>query len=211
MKPSALIVGTGIAGASIAHALSKSHSVTVIETESSAGYHSTGRSAASLSTTSGLREVCALAEASRKFFMDPPKGFTEISLTSPKGLLWIGRDDNDADALNELTTRNSEGLPLAHRVDTEQCKQILPQLRDEVIQVGGVWEPDCLTLDVAEVLAGYIRQSKTSGANYLLGTRFQSAQQRASSTWQITTNNGNFEADILINAAGAWSEEIAQK
>ena len=211
MKPSALIVGTGIAGASIAHALSHSHSVTVIETESSAGFHSTGRSAASLSTTSGLREVCALAEASRQFFIDPPQGFTDISLTSPKGLLWIGRDDNDADALNELTTRNSEGLPLAHRVDTEQCKQILPQLRDEVIQAGGVWEPDCLTLDVAEVLAGYIRQSKTSGANYLLGTRFQSAQQKASSTWQITTNNGNFEADILINAAGAWSEEIAQK
>jgi D-arginine dehydrogenase len=211
MKPSALIIGTGIAGASIAHALSKSHSVTVIETESSAGFHSTGRSAASLSTTSGLREVCALAEASRQFFMDPPKGFTEISLTSPKGLLWIGRDNSDAAALDELTTRNSEGLPLSQRIDAAQCKQILPQLRDEVIQAGGVWEPDCLTLDVAEVLAGYVRQSRASDAEFLFGTKFQSAEQNGSSTWQVTTSKGHYEADVLINAAGAWSDEVAQK
>jgi D-arginine dehydrogenase len=211
MKPRALIVGTGIAGASIAHALSHSHSVTVIETESSAGFHSTGRSAASLSTTSGLREVCALAEASRQFFMDPPKGFTEISLTSPKGLLWIGRDNSDAAALDELTTRNSEGLPLSQRIDAAQCKQILPQLRDEVIQAGGVWEPDCLTLDVAEVLAGYVRQSRASDAEFLFGTKFQSAEQNGSSTWQVTTSKGHYEADVLINAAGAWSDEVAQK
>ena len=211
MKPRALIVGTGIAGASIAHSLSRSHSVTVIETESSAGFHSTGRSAASLSTTSGLREVCALAEASRRFFIQPPKGFTEISLTSPKGLLWIGRDDSDARALDELTTRNSEGLPLSQRIDAAQCKQILPQLRDEVIQAGGVWEPDCLTLDVAEVLAGYVRQSRASDTEFLFGTKFQSAEQNGSSTWQVTTSNGHFEADVLINAAGAWSDEVAQK
>ena len=211
MKPRALIVGTGIAGASIAHSLSHSHSVTVIETESSAGFHSTGRSAASLSTTSGLREVCALAEASRQFFMDPPKGFTEISLTSPKGLLWIGRDDSDARALDELTTRNSEGLPLSQRIDAAQCKQILPQLRDEVIQAGGVWEPDCLTLDVAEVLAGYVRQSRALNAEFLFGNKFQSAEQNGSSTWQVTTSNGHYETDVLINAAGAWSDEVAQK
>jgi len=211
MQPSALIVGTGIAGASMAHALSRSHSVTVIETESSAGTHSTGRSAASLSTTSGLLEVCALAEASRGFFIQPPKGFTEISLTSRKGLLWIGRDNTDDDSLNELVSQNSVGLPLAQRVDMAQCKQILPQLRDEVIQAGGVWEPDCLTLDVAEVLAGYIRQSKAAGAKFHFGTKFQCAEQNSSSSWQITTSNGHFEADILINAAGAWSDQVAQQ
>ena len=134
MKPRALIVGTGIAGASVAHSLSHSHSVTVIETESSAGFHSTGRSAASLSPTSGLREVCALTKANRHFFIQPPRVFTEISLTSPKGLLWIGTEESDARALDELTTRNSEGLPLSQRIDAAQCKQILSDLRDEVIQ-----------------------------------------------------------------------------
>jgi D-arginine dehydrogenase len=80
-----------------------------------------------------------------------------------------------------------------------------------VIQAGGVWEPDCLTLDVAEVLAGYIRQSRASGANFLFDTKFQSAEQNGSSTWQITTSSGKFEADVLINAAGAWSDEVARK
>jgi hypothetical protein len=68
--------------------------------------------------------------------IQPPRVFTEISLTSPKGLLWIGTEESDARALDELTTRNSEGLPLSQRIDAAQCKQILSDLRDEVIRAG---------------------------------------------------------------------------
>lgn len=211
MKPKALIIGTGIAGASAAYHLSQSHSVTVIESEVNAGLHSTGRSAASLSTTSGLPEVCALAEASRDFLVRPPNEFTEIELTSPKGLLWIGRDSSDNVSLNELSSRNGEGIPRAQRIEPSQCKQILPELRDEAISAGGVWEPDCLSIDVAELLLGYIRSAKANGAYFHFDTSFISANQTGSSTWQVRTSQGQIEADILVNAAGAWSDSVAEK
>ena len=84
------VVGGGIAGLSAAWALADDHDVVVVEAELDLGTHATGRSAATLSQTSGLRPVCALARASRPFFEDPPEGFAEHPLAERLGLL-VGR------------------------------------------------------------------------------------------------------------------------
>ena len=92
-EASAIVIGAGIAGASAAWALAERGTVTLLEQADSAGYHASGRSASVLSETSGHRIVCALAAASRPFFVSPPDGFVDHPLLSPRGLLWVGEDD----------------------------------------------------------------------------------------------------------------------
>src|SRR5215217_7703320 len=82
-----LIIGAGIAAASIGYALSSRGSVVLLERESQPGYHSTGRSAALFIESYGTPQVRALTRASRAFLERPPDGFTDGPILSPRGVL----------------------------------------------------------------------------------------------------------------------------
>ena len=85
-----IVVGAGVAGASVACFLARHARVLVLERESQPGYHSTGRSAALFVETHGPRQVRALTRASRRFFEDPPAGFADRPLMSRRGALTVG-------------------------------------------------------------------------------------------------------------------------
>src|ERR1700759_3562044 len=84
-----IIIGAGIAGASAAAELARTHRVTLLEREAMPGYHSTGRSAALFSEIYGGAPVRALSRASRDFLFNPPAGFTEHALVKTRGSLYV--------------------------------------------------------------------------------------------------------------------------
>ncbi len=84
-----VVIGAGIAGASIAAHLAETHEVILIEREDRPGYHSTGRSAALFTEIYGNSVIRALTRASRTFLFAPPPGFTETALIHPRGCLYI--------------------------------------------------------------------------------------------------------------------------
>ncbi|HEY8948600.1 MAG TPA: FAD-dependent oxidoreductase, partial [Rhizomicrobium sp.] len=88
-----LIIGAGIAGASTAADLARTHRVAILEREAHPDYHSTGRSAALFSEIYGNSAVRALSRASRDFFYNPPAGFSEHPLVKPRGSLYIARPE----------------------------------------------------------------------------------------------------------------------
>src|SRR5512145_1198445 len=85
-----IIVGAGIAGASIAAFLSATHRVVLLEAEAHAGFHSTGRSAAMFMESYGTPTIRALTRASRAFYTAPPAGFTATPLLAPRGAMYVG-------------------------------------------------------------------------------------------------------------------------
>jgi D-arginine dehydrogenase len=87
-----IVVGAGIAGASVAYELSAKGTVILLEMESSPGYHSTGRSAAVMSENYGPALWSRLVTASRSFLEAPPDGFAEVPLVAPRGALFLARD-----------------------------------------------------------------------------------------------------------------------
>ncbi|MDP6882565.1 MAG: FAD-dependent oxidoreductase, partial [Rhodospirillales bacterium] len=96
-----LIIGAGMAGASAAYELTGPEgapgaTVAVLEREEFPGYHTTGRSAALYSASYGHPVIRALCVASHPFFDTPPAGFAERPLLTPRGILFIGRADQDA-------------------------------------------------------------------------------------------------------------------
>lgn len=209
------VVGGGIAGISAAWALAERHDVVVVEAELNLGTHATGRSAATLSETSGLRPVCALARASREFFEGPPDGFVEHSLAERLGFLWIGRD-GDERALDELAAGSASGVaPGARRVDSREAGALVPALRPEAIAAGGVWEADALKLDVAAVLAAFAAGARTRGADIRRDCAATSLTETGD-RWTLACGDRDgatttLDVDIVVNAAGAWGDVVAER
>jgi D-arginine dehydrogenase len=204
------VVGGGIAGAAAAWWVAQSGaSVVVIEREPQPGLHATGRSAATLSETSGHPVVCALAAASRTFFEHPPVGFAPHPLTSPKGLVWIGRRE-DAEALDRIGAVGASLRSSVRRVDENEARSLVPGLRPGAVTGGAVHEPDAVALDVALALECFLRGLRPSGGK-IMATSEAIFGNRRRGRWTLEIGGERVEAAAVINAAGAWGDQLAER
>ena len=200
------IIGAGIAGASLAATLSARASVVLIEAEAHPGYHSTGRSAAFWVECYGGPGVQPLTTASGPFLAAPPADFHDGPLMHKRGALHIGTSDQAAMADNMLAEFAASGV----HIDVSDRAAVaihVPRLRSEWTH--GLWEPDCCDIDVANLHAAYLRQAKRQGAVLHCNSRLGAAIWQRDA-WQIAAGGLNCSANILINAAGAWADEVAQ-
>jgi D-arginine dehydrogenase len=204
-----LIVGAGIGGASLAHALmvaAPGLKLALLEAEEQPGYHTTGRSAAFYAETYGGPSVQPLTSASKAFFMQPPPGFADTALVSPRGALHIRHADAPG-SLAALEVEFREGRVAHQRLGPEGIAKLMPQLRPEWSQTA-IWEPGCADIDVAGLHQAYLRSARRAGATLVTNARMQRAAKRDGS-WQVDTTAGAFAAATLVNAAGAWADEVA--
>ncbi len=200
------IVGAGIAGASLAAEVAGAASVILIEAEEHPGFHSTGRSAAFWSETYGGPFVQPLTSASGAFLGDPPAEFSSRGFLSPRGAIHIA-DAQGAPALERLLTQFGSGeVPLRRlrRNDLEQrVDGLLPGWET------AVEEPSCADIDVAALHAAYLRQAKQLGTQLLTGAAVTQASW-SGGRWRLKAGEEHLDAAILVNAAGAWADEVAQ-
>ncbi len=202
-----VVVGAGIAGASAAYFLSDKGSVTILEAESQPGYHTTGRSAAFLSAAYGNAIIRALTTGSREFLSNPPDRFCEQPLLRKSGALYIA-GPAQIESL-ERHVENVSKLPVTvTRESPDFAKQKLPALRTDLLSAC-IWEPGASEIDVNELLQGYLRGARQRGAKLVCNARVQE-MRRKNGTWQIVTIAGEFVAPVVINAAGAWADEIGR-
>jgi len=189
------IVGAGIAGASLAAAVAPHARVLLLEAEDAAGYHATGRSAAFWSETYGGPDIQPLTAASGAPL--GAGGFLE-----PLGSLHIGRAEDAARVDAFLAAFEGTGVVL-ERADPAA---LVPGLRSEWTL--GVREPSCAYIDVGGLHGALLASAKRDGAD-LVTRAGLSAAERRNGRWLIDTPAGHFEADVLVNAAGAWADPIA--
>jgi D-arginine dehydrogenase len=194
-----LIVGAGIAGASLGFELAARRDVVLLEREAQPGYHSTGRSAAMLSTTYGAAPVRALARASYGFLAAPPPGFTETALLSPRGMLHLARTD-------QLAALAAAASTAVRRLDTAAVCDLVPLL-DPAYVAGGLLETDAMAIDVAALHQGYLRGVRRQGR--LITDAEVTAIARTADGWRIESTAGGFRAGVLVDAAGAWADGVA--
>lgn len=203
-----LVIGGGAAGASVAYELSKMATVALIEREMAPGYHSTGRSAAVISENYGPSGWQALVTASRDFFENPPPGFADHPLLHRIGAVYLATPDNEAElvaASRELDRRNVQ-----HRLlPGEAVRAICPVVRLDGFSLA-LHEPGCADIDAAALLQGYLRLARAQGLTVLLATEAISLR-RSGGLWHVTTSGTSVTACSVINAAGAWADDIATK
>jgi D-arginine dehydrogenase len=195
-----LIVGAGIAGSSLAFELAAQRDVVLLEREAQPGYHSTGRSAAMLSATYGAPPVQALARASYGFLKSPPPGFAETALLSARGMLQLARQD-------QLAALEAAHSAAVRRLDRAAVCDLVPLL-DPAYVAGGLLEADATAIDVAALHGGYLRGVRRQGR--LITDAEVTAIARTAGGWRIESTGGVFCARVLVDAAGAWADELAR-
>lgn len=201
-----IVIGGGIAGASAAAELANTYRVVLLERESSCGYHTTGRSAAVFSETYGNETVRSLTRASRAFLFDPPPGFAEYGLVKPRGALHIGTEAQLP--LLDAFAAAADVRGLARRVDGAEVHRLCPALRPECA-AGGVFEPNAADIDVDALHQGYLRQFRKRGGTLATDAEVRGLAYR-DGAWHVDTAAGQFTAPIVINAAGAWADDVAR-
>lgn len=206
MKADVAIVGAGIAGASLAAEIAGRASVVLIEGEAVPGYHATGRSAAFWSETYGGAYIQPLTSASGAFLAKPPPAFAERSFLSPRGELHIARDDAGRAALDALGSEFAGADIAMARVGRTQLEKLVPGLLAG--WDSGLWERSCTDIDVAALQAAYLKAARRCGAALMTGARLERAERRGG-RWLLETAAGAVEAGILVDAAGAWADEVA--
>lgn len=202
-----LIIGAGMAGASAAYSLAAHAKVIVLERETQPGYHATGRSAAMYSETYGNAAVRALTTASRAFYFNPPAGFSPYPLLTPRGALIVGGAAQH-DPLREAWRSMQALVPNIEWWTQDQILRRVPVLRPEAA-VYAVHEPDAMDMDVHAIHQGFLRGAKNAGAQLVCDAGVTQVR-REGDVWCVQTAAGRFCAPILINAAGAWCDELAQ-
>jgi D-arginine dehydrogenase len=202
-----VIIGGGIAGAGAAYEIAAFADVVLLERESVCGYHSTARSAASFTENYGHAVVRRLAMGSRAFLQEPPAGFCDQPLLSPRGILTVARRDQlDLLAAHLRTARTL--TPDVTELTVEETLERVPVLRPDYL-AGAFLEPRSMDLDVQALHQGFLRGAKARGARVVTDADVGRVEFR-NSLWHAMTGCGVFSASILINAAGAWADTVAQ-
>jgi D-arginine dehydrogenase len=205
----AAIVGAGIAGASFAHALAAHAKVLLLEAEALPGMHSTGRSAAMFMASYGPPQVRALTRASRAFYEQPPPGFADAPILGPRGALYVAWRGQEA-ALDSLLHGLQATGSGVERVSAAQCLRRVPVLRSGGL-LGGVFEADAMDIDVHALHQGFLRSFKRQGGTLWCDARLLRAET-AAGHWIVELADGrHVRCRTLVNAAGAWADEVAQR
>ncbi|MGO9515124.1 MAG: NAD(P)/FAD-dependent oxidoreductase [Steroidobacteraceae bacterium] len=200
-----IVIGAGIAGASVAAHLAETHRVILIEREDRPGYHTTGRSAALFTEIYGNPLVRALTRASRKFLFDPPADFTEAPLTHPRGCLYIATAAQ-LEALRQFAAL-PDIAPATRPVSAVEARSLCPVLREEYV-AGALLEPDSNDIEVHALHHGYLRWFRRRNGQLLTNAPVLALEYSVRG-WTVRAGGDTLTAPIVVNAAGAWADEIA--
>jgi D-arginine dehydrogenase len=197
------IVGAGMAGASLAALLAGEDSVVLLEAEAHPGLHATGRSAAFWSETYGGPGVQPLTSASGPFLHQPPAEFGGESFLGTRGELMIA-PAGDSDAIDAFETRFAgSGVAMTR----EDAALRVPGLRGAW---QGLWMPSCADIDVGRLHGAFLARARRLRAELRCDSALVEAR-RAGGAWQLRLADGTtLAADVLVNAAGAWADRVAQ-
>jgi D-arginine dehydrogenase len=202
-----VIVGGGIAAASIGYELARFGRVAILEREEQPGYHSTGRSAALFTEGYGPRQVRALTMASRAFFNSPPEGFSDYPLLTPRGTLVVATPDQADHLINQYELL-SGAMPSAKLLDAAAVRTLVPVLRPERV-IGGIFDPAAADMDVHAIHQGFLRGFRRAGGVVVCNAEVTALRQTGG-VWFIRASGTEYQAPIVLNAAGAWADVVAR-
>jgi D-arginine dehydrogenase len=192
-----IIIGGGIAGASLGAEVAAKRRALIIEAEQHCGYHSTGRSAAFWLESYGGPAVAQLSAASRLSLDKPPPDFSGHGFLRTRGDLHITRG-----ALPELPSSVETRI-----VERPELERLIPGIRGEWRRA--LLEPGCADIDVAALHAAFLRRFARQGGTLRTEARLARAEFR-SGHWTVQLDNGEtLTAALVVNAAGAWADAVA--
>lgn len=204
-----VVIGAGIAGASVAHELAADRRVLLLETEPQPGYHSTGRSAAVYVPAYEFhnQSLLALTRASRNELDTPSAEFHAGSLLHRRGLLYVANHEQRAGLEASYQMLKSE-FPAVEWVDPGFINRALPNLAQEYT-AAAIFDPDAADIDVHGLHQAYLRGFRRRGGQITVNAEAL-AIRRHRNSWHVMAAGQEWSAPVLVNAAGAWADHVAE-
>jgi D-arginine dehydrogenase len=151
--------------------------------------------------------VRRLTQASRSFFERPPDGFAPHPLVFDRPVLFIGRADQRERLEQERKAGEELGVEL-RRLDAEAARALCPALREDYV-AGGLLESEAKGIDVAGTLDGFLRGLRQCGGT--VRTRAEVVRvERTADAWEVEAGGEVHRVDAVVNAAGAWCDQVGQ-
>ena len=199
-----IVIGAGIAGATVAADLGATHRVALVEAEEQAGYHTTGRSAAIWIHNYGPPDVRVLTGLSRDFFLNPPADIGTEQLAVGRKVVYLAPPEQSG-ALDALIGQKL-GI---EEISLTEVQAMVPALIAGYAARAGL-ESNSFDMDVAALHQFYLRRARQAGGVLLLRSR-AGRIERKGAVWEVETSGGVvISAPLVVNAAGAWGDEVAR-
>jgi D-arginine dehydrogenase len=201
----AVIIGCGIAGASVAYFLTEKgmRNILILEREEQPGYHATGRAAAVLVELDLVPSVLALKILGAKFLRDPPDGFSENPLIRRSGILVMFQGALWKSVQEMVPGLRQAGVAVDVLSQAEAVSKV-PVLSPDNFD-GALFFPEDGHLDVNELLWSYLRNARRCGASLHTGEEVKGIKVEQGRCTGVITSRGEYGARWVINAAGAWA------
>lgn len=205
-----IIVGAGIAGASLAYRLPPERQVLMLEREARPGYHSTGRSAALFLEIYGSETVRALTMAGRDFLQQPPEGFCPVPILTPRGMMFVGGPEDLALLQRDFADFRAQGIDVRW-LAPDEAQALVPCL-DAACLAGAIYDPHACDIDVDALHQAYIRGARQHGVSLQLDAGVARATRGEDGLWTLVLDDGaTLRTRTVVNAAGAWADDLAQR
>lgn len=192
-----IVIGGGIAGISAAARLSEQGTVTVLEMEEALGYHASGRSAAMFEENYGNASTVALNRASADYQHTANGGYL-----TPRGLLLVAKADQAQEFAADLVDLN------LHEITVDDAISRIPILNPATMKQAA-FHNDALDLDTDRMIQDFAKVVRAGGGQVVVKAKV-SAITKTDHGWQVTVGDQVYEAKNLVNAAGAWVDQIAE-
>jgi len=208
-KAEVVVIGAGIAGATMAYHLTRSgcSDVLVLEREESPGYHATGRSAAVFTRLTDDDVFVRLSVLSAPFFQSPPEGFSEVPLLRPNGTLMVAQGPRLKLLRAAAALARRLGIE-SNVLSSDEAVEKVPALQRRFLD-GGVFFPADGLLDVHAILWGYLGAARRAGARLRVKSEVTAIRVEGGRVAAVETRDGPVQCRWVVNAAGAWANRVA--
>lgn len=191
-----VIVGGGIAGLSLASALAGKCSVALLEAEQELAFHTSSRSARQLIPSYGPPVVQELTLRTLELMKARDQDLPEPVLT-PRSFMLVGNEEEvRAEASGNMVS-------ITHAEALELC----PVLKPDSFTAAGL-DSGSFGCNAPLLLEDHRKRAEAAGADIITGARVHSAQ-RLGSGWEVGAGVEAFQSAVVVNAAGAWADELA--
>lgn len=204
-----VIIGAGFAGAATAYCLARrgAGSLLLLEREVAPGMHASGQNAAMVRRVVLDEAIQPLALEGASFLGQPPSDWPGELTFQQTGSLLLACG-SELDHLREVANLYSQtGLGVGFKTPQE-ANGLVPPLRGGDFE-GAIWCPVDGVIDIHALLGGYLRFAQASGARLLTGCQVTGFRHRNGAITAVETSGGTVATGCVVNAAGAWAEQIA--
>ncbi len=208
MNADAVIIGGGLMGSSTALYLAMRGQRVIVLEKDSPGRHASGVNAGGLRRLNRHPAEIPLSVAAAEVWHDIRALLDSDCDVKLGGQVRVAEDDGDMQILEERAAMvRSLGFDHEQLIDRDWLYRLVPALAPHCL--GALYTEGDGFARPYHALTAFRHKAQSLGATYMTGHRV-TGLDRTGDVWHVLTDHSAVEAPVLVNCAGAWSNQVCE-